>query len=224
MCNKKDAVCLGGHHTPEQWAWVAADSILFVTILCGNLFTVYVLRSSRLMSNRFVLSLAVTDTLVGLTLPYHIAFTVFPQLSVNKTTCILRFVFVLLACCCSILNVTAIAFDRYLAIVHPFKYECLMTKRVVRRVLLVALLNAIVISTVPIYWNTWEEASVCELGQVLPRYYTIAVLLPAFLIIWSVMIAIYTRIWHEAVIQAEKLRRTNVCHQCKPSFQELKVT
>lgn len=90
MCNKKDAVCLGGHHTPEQWAWVAADSILFVTILCGNLFTVYVLRSSRLMSNRFVLSLAVTDTLVGLTLPYHIAFTVFPQLSVNKTTCILR--------------------------------------------------------------------------------------------------------------------------------------
>ncbi|KAK9503030.1 hypothetical protein O3M35_011683 [Rhynocoris fuscipes] len=219
MCSKKDFDCLSGHHTPEQWAWVGVDSILFVTILCGNLFTIYVLRSSKLMSNRFVLSLAVTDSLVGLTLPYHMAFTVFPQLSVNKTTCILRFVFVLLACCCSILNVTAIALDRYLAIVHPFKYETIMTKRVVRRMLLVALINAVVVSTVPIYWNTWEDATDCELGQVLPRYYTLAVLLPAFIVIWSVMIFIYSKIWHEAVIQAEKLRRTNVCHQCRPSFQ-----
>lgn len=47
----------------------------------------------------------------------------------------------------------------------------------------------------------------------------IAVLLPAFLTIWAAMIAIYARIWHEAVVQAEKLRRTNVCQQCKPSFQ-----
>ncbi|XP_014248246.1 D(1)-like dopamine receptor [Cimex lectularius] len=220
MCKKNDTECLAGHHTAEQWAWVGVDSLLFVVILCGNLFTVYVLsKSSKLISNRFVLSLALTDTLVGLTLPYHMAFTIFPQLSVNKTTCILRFVFVLLACCCSILNVTAIAFDRYLAIIHPFKYETLMTKRVVWKVLALALFNAILMSTVPIYWNNWEKASVCELGQVLPRYFLIAVLLPAFLIIWAVMIAIYTRIWKEVVIQAEKLRRTNICHQCRPSFQ-----
>ncbi|XP_014276210.1 adenosine receptor A2b [Halyomorpha halys] len=219
MCNKNDTYCLSGHHTIEQWAWIAADSILFVMILCGNLFTVYILRSSRLISNRFVLSLACTDMLVGLTLPYHMAFTIFPQLSVTKTTCILKFVFVLMACCCSILNVTAIAFDRYLAIIHPFKYETLMTRRVVRRVLFVAGVFALGISTIPIYWNTWEEATVCELGQVLPTYYMIAILLPAFLVIWAVMIAIYARIWHEAVMQAEKLRKTNVSQQCRPSFQ-----
>lgn len=91
MCSKNDSYCLDGHHTIEQWAWVGIDSFLFVLILCGNLFTVYVLtKSSKVISNKFVLSLAITDTLVGLTLPYHMAFTVFPQLSVNKTTCILR--------------------------------------------------------------------------------------------------------------------------------------
>jgi len=223
MCIKNDTLCLSGHHTIEQWAWVGVDTILFVTILCGNLLTIYVLRTSlrhsRIMSNRFVFSLAVTDTLVGLTIPYHIAFTVFPTLSVIQTTCILRFVFVLLACCASILNVTAIAVDRYLAIVHPFRYEAFMTKRVVRRVIFIAVLHALLFSTVPIYWNTWDKAAVCELGQVLPRFYMTAVLTPAFCIIWAAMIAIYARIWKEAVQQAEKLRRTNVCQHCRPSFQ-----
>ncbi|CAH1398146.1 unnamed protein product [Nezara viridula] len=180
MCNKNDTYCLSGHHTIEQWAWIAVDSVLFVMILCGNLFTVYILRSSRLISNRFVLSLACTDMLVGLTLPYHMAFTIFPQLSVTKATCILK---------------------------------------VVRRVLFVAGVFALGMSTIPIYWNTWEEATVCELGQVLPRYYMIAILFPAFLVIWAIMIAIYARIWHEAVMQAEKLRKTNVSQQCRPSFQ-----
>ncbi|KAL1129067.1 hypothetical protein AAG570_013599 [Ranatra chinensis] len=208
---------------PARWAWVVADSVLFAIILCGNLLTIYVLRTSlknsRVMSNKFVFSLAVSDTLVGLTLPYHIAFTLFPRLSSIKTTCILRFVLVLLACCASILNVTAIAVDRYMAIVHPFKYETFMTKRVVRRMVLVACIHALLFSTVPAYWNTWSQAEVCELGQVLPRYYMTAVLMPAFLVVWAAMIAIYARIWQEAVLQAEKLRRTNICQQCRPSFQ-----
>jgi hypothetical protein len=77
-----------------RWCFLALDSILLVAILTGNLITIHVLRtslrSSKVLSNRFVLSLAVSDTLVGLTLPYHIAFTLFPALSHIKTTCILR--------------------------------------------------------------------------------------------------------------------------------------
>lgn len=90
MNTKNGSECLTEPHAVEQWGWVAADSILFVMIICGNLFTVYILRSTRVMSNRFVISLACTDMLVGITLPYHMAFTIFPRISEIKTTCILR--------------------------------------------------------------------------------------------------------------------------------------
>lgn len=48
------------------------------------------------------------------------------------------------------------------------RYSFLKTQifRVVRRVLFGAGVFALGISTIPIYWNTWEEATVCELGQV----------------------------------------------------------
>lgn len=87
--------CMYGYGMgPGALFWLFLDGVLFVVIVCGNIVTIYVLRTSLqfspLVSNQFVLSLALSDMLVGLTLPYHMAFYVAPYLATMKHTCILK--------------------------------------------------------------------------------------------------------------------------------------
>lgn len=107
-------------------AWMIIDGILLFIIMFGNILTILAVRYSRrlrsVISNHFVLSLAISDILVGLTLPYHLAFYMGTGLGSNKGFCLLRFFFVILACCVSIWNLIAIAVDRYIAICFPLHY------------------------------------------------------------------------------------------------------
>lgn len=218
----RNEICLNGMG-PGVLIWLFLDSVMFIVIVTGNLITIYVMHTSLqfspLVSNQFLVSLATSDTLVGMTLPYHMAFYLVPQLASQRTTCILKFVFILFACCASILNMTAIAADRYFAILHPFRYEQIMSTRMARSVLCGSWLHAVLFSTVPLYWNSWQQGCPCELGRVLPRYYTMAVITPAFLLVWTTMFIIYWRIWREAVQQANKMRRFNICRLRRSCFQ-----
>ena len=106
--------------------WIFIDVVLMVAILCGNIMTILAVRFSRklrrVISNYFVLSLAISDSLVGLTLPYHMIFYMGTGLEGSKHFCLLRFFFVIMACCVSIWNLIAIAVDRYIAICYPLHY------------------------------------------------------------------------------------------------------
>jgi hypothetical protein len=116
--------------------WSILDCALMVIILCGNTLTILAIRCSRrlsnVMSNHFVLSLAVSDLVVGLTLPYHMAFYLSDEIGKDKETCILRFVLLALGCTASVCNLIIIAIDRYISIVHPLHYCRLLTNRYVR--------------------------------------------------------------------------------------------
>jgi muscarinic acetylcholine receptor len=111
----------------EFLIWAIIDGMLLVAILCGNILTILAVRYSRrlrsVISNLFVLSLAISDILVGLTLPYHLTFYLGSNLGSSKHWCLLRFFFVIMACCVSIWNLIAIALDRYLAICYPLHYS-----------------------------------------------------------------------------------------------------
>lgn len=111
----------------EFLIWAIIDGFLLVAILCGNILTILAVRFSRRLrsvtSNLFVLSLAVSDILVGLTLPYHLTFYLGYNFGSNKYLCLLRFFFVILACCVSIWNLISIALDRYIAICYPLHYS-----------------------------------------------------------------------------------------------------
>lgn len=111
----------------EFLIWAILDGILLVLILCGNILTILAVRYSRrlrsVISNQFVLSLAISDILVGLTLPYHLAFFLSTDLGESKPFCLLRFFLVIMACCVSIWNLIAIALDRYIAICYPLHYS-----------------------------------------------------------------------------------------------------
>lgn len=158
----------------DYMVWSIIDISLFLVIICGNVLTMLAIRLCRqlrnITSNHFILSLAVSDFLVGLTLPYHLSFYVSPDLSRLKATCIARFVLISLACCASIYNLIAIAIDRYISIVYPMRYARYMTKHMVYSIITIGWIIALGIAIVPIFWNCFDEAEVCQMHTILPRY------------------------------------------------------
>lgn len=154
--------------------WILLDCFLFIAIVLGNVLTILAIAWARrlrnIVSNYFILNLAVSDLMVGVTLPYHLAFYVDSMLHRNKSVCISRFVMISLACGGSIYNLIVIAIDRYLAIVHPLSYNAYATKRRVLLIIVIAWICTMGMSSIPIYWNCFDISQPCELETVLPRY------------------------------------------------------
>lgn len=100
----------------NYWAWSIVDGALMLLIVSGNTLTILAVTLSRrlssLVSNQFVLNLAISDLMVGLTLPYHLAFYLDESVSKVKWLCLMRFILIILACLASIYNIIAIAVDR----------------------------------------------------------------------------------------------------------------
>lgn len=98
------------------WAWSIVDGALMLLIVSGNTLTILAVTMSRrlssLVSNQFVLNLAVSDLMVGLTLPYHLVFYLSDDFGKIKWSCLMRFILIILACLASIYNIIAIAVDR----------------------------------------------------------------------------------------------------------------
>lgn len=98
------------------WAWSIIDGALMVLIVSGNTLTILAVTLSRrlssLVSNQFVLNLAISDLMVGLTLPYHLVFYLDSSVGKIKWSCLMRFILIILACLASIYNIIAIAVDR----------------------------------------------------------------------------------------------------------------
>uniref|UniRef100_A0A182K754 G-protein coupled receptors family 1 profile domain-containing protein n=1 Tax=Anopheles christyi TaxID=43041 RepID=A0A182K754_9DIPT len=190
--------------------WIAIDGILMVCIFSGNILTIiavwYYRRLQWLISNLFVLSLAISDIFVGLTLPYHLAFYMGVDLGRQKHLCLLRFFVLIIACSVSIWNLIAIAVDRYIAICYPLHYTRLMTKRTALTILGFGWCLAISIATIPLIWNKWETAQECEFDELLHPWYVAGVITPIFSVVWLCLFVVYWRIWREASKHAKQLR------------------
>ena len=108
--------------------------IMVVTFL-GNFMVclvVYLHRRLRTVTNYFIVSLAVSDLLISvLSVPFRIHQTLHNGVYCLNTALCWTWLLTDLTCACaSICNLAAISVDRYIAIVHPFRYHSLMTTRV----------------------------------------------------------------------------------------------
>lgn len=107
--------------------WASVNGLLFILILGGNILTIIAVRTCRrlraIISNLFILSLAISDLIVGISLPYHVTFYLGSNLGESHGLCLMRFFLIIFACCVSILTLIAIAVDRYIAIVYALHYR-----------------------------------------------------------------------------------------------------
>lgn len=194
-------------------------AIIIVCAVLGNLLVVISVirhRKLRVITNFFVVSLAIADILVAImAMPFNLSVELMGKWLFSYNMCNLWNSFDVYASTVSILHLCCISIDRHFAIVRPLEYPMVMTKKRVAFMLCGVWLAPIIISFLPIFmeWYTTTEnvlymkkhTDVCRF-QVNTTY----ALVSSFISFWlpcSVMLYMYYRIYQEASRQEKMLYR-----------------
>ncbi|KAM9797509.1 neuromedin-U receptor 1 [Syngnathus typhle] len=115
--------------------------IIFLVGVFGNVLTCTVIARNKVMwtpTNYYLFSLAVSDLLVlllGMPLELYDLWQNYPFLF-GKGGCYFKIFLFETVCLASILNVTALSVERYIAVVHPLRAKYVVTRTHARRVIL----------------------------------------------------------------------------------------
>ena len=115
----------------ENWFWILGWSLCILTI-AGNGFIIFLVCSKRQLRTKtepFVVSLAVADFCVGMSVvpPMFIC-----EIATGCTRQLSWIIFLrLLFSYASVMNLCSLVVDRYIAVNKPFKYFTFMTRRLV---------------------------------------------------------------------------------------------
>lgn len=115
----------------QPWYWIVRSLIALVTIF-GNGFVIYLISARQVLReqaspNWFVMSMAVADFCVGfINFPLNMLYAFTPHTSERELPWTILGFFMNIFLGASVTNLSLLTLDRYLAVVHPFKYENFM--------------------------------------------------------------------------------------------------
>ncbi|XP_051505873.1 histamine receptor H2a [Myxocyprinus asiaticus] len=144
----------------SQIALAVTLSLLILLTVSGNILVclaVYATKRLRNVTNCFIVSLAVTDFLLGaLVLPFSTLYQVTGDWPLGPHFCNIYVSLDVMLCTASILNLFAISLDRYFAVTAPLHYPMLVLPWRVGAILAAIWLVSVGVSFVPIHlgWNT----------------------------------------------------------------------
>ncbi|XP_044312772.1 octopamine receptor beta-2R [Drosophila rhopaloa] len=231
---------LGGLHPDEDWLdnifWVFKAFVMLLIIIaaiCGNLLviiSVMRVRKLRVITNYFVVSLAMADIMVAImAMTFNFSVQVTGRWLFSPFLCDLWNSLDVYFSTASILHLCCISVDRYYAIVKPLKYPISMTKRVVGIMLLNTWISPALLSFLPIFigWYTTDEHKVDVIEHpdrcafVVNKYYAVISSSISFWIPCTIMIFTYLAIFREANRQEKQLmmRHGNAMLMHRPSMQ-----
>ncbi|XP_078095879.1 5-hydroxytryptamine receptor 6 [Mustelus asterias] len=123
---------LGARAAPEGRVWVAAFLCLIILLTTAGNFLLILLiftqRSLRNTSNYFLVSLFMSDLMVGLVvMPPAMLNELYGRWVLEGAFCSIWYSFDVMCCSASILNLCVISLDRYFLIISPLKYKLRMT-------------------------------------------------------------------------------------------------
>ncbi|CAG5075166.1 Similar to GCR2: Putative tyramine receptor 2 (Locusta migratoria) [Cotesia congregata] len=188
-----------------SWEAAAASLTLGFLVLAtvlGNalvILSVFTYRPLRIVQNFFIVSLAVADLAVAiLVMPFNVAYLLLGKWIFGIHLCKLWLTCDVLCCTASILNLCAIALDRYWAITDPINYAQKRTlKRVLATIAGVWILSGAISSPPLAGWNDWPEeiepGTPCQLTQ--RQGYVIYSSLGSFFIPLLLMSLVYLEIF-----------------------------
>ncbi|XP_072529692.1 histamine receptor H2a isoform X1 [Salminus brasiliensis] len=198
-------------------------SLLILLTVCGNVLVclaVFATRRLRSVTNCFIVSLAVTDLLLGvLVLPFSTLLEVTGDWPLGAHFCNVYISMDVMLSTASILNLLAISVDRYFAVTAPLRYPTLLLPWRVGASLAAIWLVSVGVSFVPIHlgWNTVDRtvqnhgegdpARDCRF-ELNPTY----VLVDAFATFYLPLVAmcwLYHRVFRIARAQAKRIVSTH---------------
>jgi octopamine/tyramine receptor len=201
-------------------------AIIVMTIV-GNILvilSVFTHKPLRIVQNFFIVSLAVADmTVAVLVLPLNVAYSLLGRWHFGIMACKMWLTSDVLCCTASILNLCAIALDRYWAITDPINYA---QKRTLKRVLLLIAgvwIVSLIISSPPLAgWNDWPDVfhaeTPCQLTS--QQGYVIYSSLGSFYIPLFIMTLVYIKIFiatRRRLRERAKASRLNVVMSSAPA-------
>lgn len=189
---------------PEIEAIATAVTLFCIIVftIVGNILvilSVFSYKPLRNVQNFFIVSLAVADLMVAiLVLPLNVAYSILGRWLFGIGLCKMWLTSDVLCCTASILNLCAIALDRFWAITNPINYALKRTlKRVLWMIFGVWMLSAIISSPPLLGWNDWpeqfHEKTPCKLTE--EQGYVIYSSLGSFFIPLMIMVTVYVEIF-----------------------------
>ncbi|XP_068165799.1 adenosine receptor A1-like [Antennarius striatus] len=192
-------------HTPYvsrfQGLYIAMELVVAVMAIGGNsLVCVAVVHNRRLrtVTNYFLISLAMSDILVGLVAVPCAVLTDLGQPRHNLPLCTVLLSILIALTQISILSMLAVAAERYMAILLPFQYRRVMSPRNARLVLMLTWVTAAIFGCVPLMETRKRptNSSYCIFSCVVDMTYMVYFnCFCCFLLPLSAMFAIYGHIF-----------------------------
>lgn len=145
--------------------------VIMVMTVVGNVLVILSIVSYKPLNkvqNYFLVSLAASDLCVAtLVMPFHVVKFILGEWIFGLILCQVWLTFDILSCTASILNLCAIALDRYWAITNPIAYCNKRTPTLVLSMIATVWVLSSLISVPPLIgWNDWSKehlADTCEL-------------------------------------------------------------
>ena len=194
-----------GCSSMETWeivlSIVSLIIIIIVTVI-GNvlvIMSVCTYRPLRTAQNFFIVSLAVADLTVALlVLPFNIAYITMGRWVFGSYICQMWLTCDILCCTASILNLSAIALDRYWAITDPINYANKRTLKLVLSMIAGVWAASFLICLPPLFgWNDWpDEFTIeepCKLSE--KRGFVLFSSMGSFYIPLVVILIVYAKIF-----------------------------
>ncbi|XP_058249146.1 trace amine-associated receptor 13c-like [Hemibagrus wyckioides] len=205
--------------------YVCSAAVVLLTV-CGNLLVIIsVLHFKQLHTptNMLVLSLAVTDFLVGaFVMPLILIWMIETCWIIGRGFCISFLLIGGVLTCLTIHNITLIAVDRYLALSNPFLYMNRVSVRITRVVIILDWCVVWVYMLTLMYFNGHFTVSVFCPGEcfyILNEFWTVIDLVVTFIFPLSVIIILYTRVFVIAKKHATAIRELN--NHTRPKTQKI---
>lgn len=200
-------ISLGFQSAVPEWEAlliIITLSLIIILTVIGNILvilSVFTHKPLRIVQNFFIVSLAVADLTVAiLVMPLNVAYSILGEWNFGMPLCKMWLTSDVMCCTASILNLCAIALDRFWAITDPINYA---QKRTLKRVLLmiggVWVLSLIISSPPLLGWNDWpepemfDEYAICQLTE--QQGYVVYSSLGSFFIPLFIMTIVYVEIF-----------------------------
>ncbi|XP_059184203.1 adenosine receptor A1-like [Centropristis striata] len=166
-----------GYQPRMKGFYIATELIIAVLAIIGNLLVcLAVTRNKKLrtVTNYFLVSLAVADILVGLVAIPCAVLTDLGRPRHNLPLCLVLLSMLMVLTQSSILSLLAVAAERYMAILLPFKYQRIMSPRNAQLALLATWGLGAITGTVPLMdWRRQTDSDYCIFTCVVDMSYMV---------------------------------------------------
>lgn len=198
--------------------WVVAIvfyvTLATVTVFTNGVFMFVILRNKNLhnATNWILFSLSVSDLLVGLIVTPLNLLNLLGTLYLKEWICILLNICIVCVPLVSLFHLLAVAFERYIGILHPFRHRTLVTCRRTAVIIVLSWILPVSIGGIPVVgWNRLEErkhlnasSRVCSFTDILPCSYTLFSNI-LMLAVFFVEAVLYCRVFTVALRHARKM-------------------